>query len=159
MCEPASISKWGQTKATGISNGTFQHFSDSLQFLPNGNEQLMIFSVRSFLYQLQLQLPVFHSLQISNLLFRSGDRKTILIEKFFDLQDKIQVFSSIKPLKGSPLVWFDDFKFRFPITKHVGFEARNAAYLSDPIIKPFGRDWIFIFYLSKHPDQSSPHRD
>ena len=47
----------------------FQHFSDSLQLLANGNQQLMIFPVRSFLNQSQFQLPVFHSLHVPNLLF------------------------------------------------------------------------------------------
>jgi hypothetical protein len=140
--------------------GLFQHLSDSLQFLPNGNQQLIIFPVGRFLNQSQSQLPVSHPLQISDLLFRSGDRKTIFIEKSLDLQDEIQVLSPVEPLKGSPLMWFDDFKFRFPITKHMGFEARNAADLSDPIIKPFGGDQILIFLLFEHPDQrSSPHRD
>jgi hypothetical protein len=38
---------------------------------------------------------------------------------------------------------FNDFKFRFPIAKHMGFETCNAAHFSDPIIEPFMRDGVF----------------
>jgi len=119
----------------------------------------MIFPVGRFLNQSQSQLPVFNPLQIPDLLFRPGDRKTIFIEKFLDLQDEIQVPSPVEPLKGSPLMGPDGFKFGFPVAKHMGFEARNAADLSNPIIKPFGGDQILIFLLLEQPDQRSPLRD
>jgi hypothetical protein len=39
-------------------------------------------------------------------------------------------------------VGLDDFKFRFPITKHMRFETCNAAHLSDPIIEPLMGDGV-----------------
>jgi hypothetical protein len=38
----------------------------------------------------------------------------------------------------------DHLEFRFPIAEHMGLETCNSTHLSDPIIKPFGRDGIFI---------------
>ena len=71
---------------------------------------------------------------------RSGNGKSFFIEEFFDLQDEIKIFPPVEPLKRTPLMGFDDFKFRFPVTKHMGFETRDAAYLSDPIVEPFMGD-------------------
>ncbi len=135
--------------------GLFQHLFDPLQFLPNGDKQLMILSIGSLLNQPQFHLFVFQSLQISDLLLRSGDGKTFLVEKFFNLQDEIQVLPAVKPLKRPPLMGFDDFEFRFPVAKHMWFKTCNPAHLSDPIIEPFVGDGVFIFPPFKQPRQST----
>jgi hypothetical protein len=135
--------------------GLFQHLFDPLQFFLNGDQQLMILSIGSFLNQSQFHLFVFQSLQISDLLLRSGDGKTFLIEKFFNLQDEIQVLPSVEPLERPPLMGFDDFEFRFPIAKHMRFKTRNPAYLTDPIIEPFVGDGVLIFPPFKKPGQST----
>ena len=36
----------------------------------------------------------------------------------------------------------DDSELRLPITKHMRFETRQAAHLSDPIIEPFMGDGV-----------------
>ena len=115
----------------------------------------MILSVGSLLNQSQFHLLVFQSLNIPDLLLRSGDGETLLIEQFFNLQDQIQVFPSIKSLKRSSLMGFDDFEFRFPVAKHMRFETRDAAHLSDPIIEPIIGDRALIFLSFERPDQCS----
>jgi hypothetical protein len=53
-------------------------------------------------------------------------------------------------------VGFDHFKFRLPVTKHMGFEACDPAHLSDPIIEPIVGDGILVFPTFKQPGQSAP---
>jgi hypothetical protein len=137
-----------------MKKGLFQDLLDPFQFFPNGDKQLMILSIRSLLNQSQFHLFVFQPLQIPDFLLRSGDGKPFLVEKFFNLQDKIQVLPSVEPLERPPLMGFDAFEFRFPIAKDMRFKTRNPTYLSDPIIEPFVGDRNLIFPPFKQPGQS-----
>src|SRR5512143_1347895 len=76
----------------------FQHVSDPLQLLLNSDQKLLSASVRSFLDGFQFHLFIFKSLEISDLLFRSGDGEPVLIQEFLDLQDEIQVLPPVEPL-------------------------------------------------------------
>lgn len=98
-----------------VSIQLFQHLSDPLEFLLNGNKQLVIFSVGPSLNQSQSHLSVFCPLLISYLLLRSSDGKTFFVKEFLDFQDKIEVLSSVKPLEGASLVRLDHLEFRLPI--------------------------------------------
>jgi len=121
-----------------------KHFSDPFQFLANGDKQFMVFSVRSLSNQFQFHLVILYSFQISNLLLRSRDGKPLFVEKFLNLQDELQILFSVKPLERSSFMGFDDFKFRFPVAEHMGFEACNSAHLSDPVIEPIIGNRILI---------------
>jgi hypothetical protein len=135
--------------------GLFQHLFNPFQFFPNGDKQLTFLPVRSLLKQSQFHLLVLQSLQIPDLLLCSGNGKPFFVEKFFNLQDEIQVLPAVEPLERPPLMGFDDFEFRFPIAKHMWFKTCNPADLSDPIIEPFVGDGVFIFPSFKQPGQST----
>jgi len=79
-------------------NELFQHFSDPLQLLLNGGQKLICVSVRSFLDQFQFQLFILESLEIPDLLFCSGDGKSVFVQEFLDFQDEVQVFPPVEPL-------------------------------------------------------------
>jgi len=136
----------------------FKHSFDPLQLLLNGSKQFIVFSIGFVLNQFQFQLLVFQSLQIANFLLRTRNGKPLLVEKFLNLQDEIQILPPVESLEGSSLMGFDHFKFRLPVTKHMGFEACDPAHLSDPVIEPIVGDGILIFPTFKQPGQSSSLR-
>jgi hypothetical protein len=135
-----------------------KHSSDPLQLLLNGGKQLMIFSIGFLLNQFQFHLFVFQSLQIADFLLRTRNGKPFLVEKFFNLQDEIQILPPVESLEGSSFMGFNYLKFRLPVTKHMGFEAGDPAHLSDPVIEPIVGDGILVFPTFKQPCQSSSLR-
>ena len=136
----------------------FKHSFDPLQLLLNGSKQLMVFSIGFVLNQFQFQLFVFQSLHIADFLLRTRDGKSFFVEKFFNLQDEIQILPPVESLEGSSFMGFDHLKFRLPVTKHMGFKACDPAHLSDPVIEPIVGDGILIFPTFKQPGQSSSLR-
>lgn len=118
----------------------------------------MVFSIGFGLNQFQFQLFVFQSLHIADFLLRTRNRKPFLVEKFLNLQDEIQILPPVESLEGSSFMGFDHFKFRLPVTKHMGFKACDPAHLSDPVIEPIVGDGILIFPTFKQPGQSSSLR-
>jgi len=87
--------------------------------------------------------------KVFDLLLRSGDRESFLVKKFSNSQDEVEVLSPVEALEGPSLVGFDGFEFRFPVTEHMGFDPRDPAHLSNPVVEPFLGDGIFQFSISQ----------
>ena len=118
----------------------------------------MIFSVHLLLNQFQFHLPIFRPLQIPDFFLRSRNRKPLLVKKFLNLQNEIQVFPPVESLERSSFMGFDHFKFRLPVAEHMGLEACDPTHLPDPVIEPIVGDRIFIFSAFEKPGQSSSLR-
>src|SRR5512135_3471908 len=98
----------GKSPAPSRATELFQHLSDPLQLLLNGRQKFMSVSIRSLLDRFQFHLLIFKSLEVSDLLFRSGDGEPVLVQEFLDLQDQVQVFPPVETLGGPALVGPDD---------------------------------------------------
>lgn len=63
------------------------------------------------------------------------DGKFLLMKKMLDLNYQFYILFAVEPLPGFSPFRADTLEFGFPKSKHIRFQAYQAADLSDPEIK------------------------
>ena len=79
----------------------------------------------------------------AQLLTGAGDGESFFVEQLLDVQDALDVASSIHALAGAAFDWFELGEFGFPEAEHVGGQAAEGGDFADAEIEFVGDQDFF----------------